>query len=467
VAHDAVVVGSGPNGLAAAITLAEAGRSVTVLEARSVAGGGLRTEELLEHGFRHDVCSTIMALPPLLDFFSPLNLDLVTPPAPLAHPLDDGTAVVADRSVAQTASRLRGDGPAYRRLMSPLAEKARDLLPMVLRPPRLPEHPFLLARFGAPGLLSALALAGVFFQGREARALVAGAAAHSLLALDEAGTGAVAMLMLASAHAGGWPVARGGSANVAETMVRRLRELGGEVECERRVTSLSDLPQHRALLLDLAPKGVLEVAGDRLPRRYRDALETFRHGPGAFKLDWTLDGPIPWRSAECARAATVHLGGTMEEIAEAELQVARGRHPARPFVLLTQPSLFDRARSPDGKHTAWAYCHVPNGSDVDMTEAIERQVERFAPGFKDLVRKRSVWPPARLEAEEPNCVGGDVMGGRMDLRGLLARPVLSLNPYATPDPSIFICSAATPPGGGIHGMCGVNAARAVLRSRLR
>jgi len=212
---------------------------------------------------------------------------------------------------------------------------------------------------------------------------------------------------------------------------------------------------------------VLEVTGDRLPRRYRDALETFRHGPGAFKLDWTLDGPIPWRSAECARAATVHLGGTMEEIAEAELQVARGQHPARPFVLLTQPSLFDRARSPDGKQTAWAYCHVPNGSDVDMTEAIERQIERFAPGFRDLVRKRSVWPPARLEAEEPNCVGGDVMGGRMDLRGLLARPVLSLNPYATPDPSIFICSASTPPGGGIHGMCGVNAARAVVRSRLR
>ena len=464
---DAVVVGSGPNGLAAAITIAEAGRSVLVLERHAAPGGGLRTEELLEQGFRHDVCSTIMALPPLLTFFAPLQLELVTPPAPLAHPFDDGTALLADRSVTQTASRLRGDGAAYRRLISPLVERMPDLLDMVLRPPRPPRHPLLLARFGAPGLLSALALAGVFFQGREARALLAGAAAHSLLALDEAGTGAVGMLMLASAHAGGWPVARGGSASVAEAMVRRLRELGGEVECDRGVTSLAELPAHRAVLLDLVPRGVLAVTGDHFPRGYRDALETFRHGPGAFKLDWTLDGPIPWGSAECARAATLHLGGTMEEIAEAELQVARGQHPARPFVLLAQPSLFDRTRSPDGRHTAWAYCHVPNGSAVDMTAAIEKQVERFAPGFGGLVRRRSVWPPARIETEEPNCVGGDVMGGRMDLRGLIARPVLSLNPYATPDPAVFVCSAATPPGGGVHGMCGVNAARAALRSRLR
>ena len=446
--YDAVVVGSGPNGLAAAITLAEAGRSVLVLEGRPNPGGGLRTESLLE-------------------VFAPLHLDLVTPPAPLAHPLDDGSALVAEPSVTQTASRLRGDGQAYRRLLAPLAERMPELLGMVLKPPGLPPHPVLLARFGLPGLLSALALAGAFLHEREARALLAGAAAHSLLALDEAGTGAVGLLMLASAHAGGWPVARAGSAEVAQAMVRRLRELGGDIACDRSVRSLKDVPARRALLLDLVPKGVLGVTGDHFPRGYRDALETFRHGPGAFKLDWTLDGPIPWRSGDCARAATVHLGGTMEEIAEAELQVARGQHPARPFVLLTQPSLFDRTRAPEGKQTAWAYCHVPNGSEVDMTETIEKQIERFAPGFKDLVRHRSAWSPARLEAEEPNCVGGDVMGGRMDLRGLIARPVLSLNPYATPDPSIFICSAATPPGGGVHGMCGVNAARAVLRSRLR
>lgn len=465
--YDAVVVGSGPNGLAAAITLAAAGRSVTVLEAAPRAGGGLRTEELLEPGFRHDVCSTIMALPPLLDFFAPLHLDLVTPPAPLAHPFDDGTAVIAERSVAETALGLGRDGAAYRRLLGHLVVRARELLPMLMRPPRPPGHPALLARFGAPGLLGAQSLARRIFRGREARALFAGAAAHSLLALDEAGTGAVAMLMLMSAHAGGWPVARGGSASVAESMVRRLRELGGEVECERRVTSLATLPKHRVALLDLVPKGMLAVAHDRFSRGYREALRSYRHGPGAFKLDWTLDGPIPWRCAGVRRAATVHLGGTMEEIALAEREVARGRHAERPFVLLTQPTLFDPSRAPEGKHVAWAYCHVPNGSDVDMTAAIESQVERCAPGFRDLIRRRSVWPPRRIEAEEPNCVGGDVMGGRMDLRGLVARPALRFDPYSTPDPEVFVCSAATPPGGGVHGACGVNAARSALRSRLR
>ena len=464
---DAVVVGSGPNGLAAAITLGEAGKSVLVLEAAGIPGGGLRTQELLEPGFRHDVCSTIMALPPLLPFFAPLRLELVTPPAPIAHPFDDGTVVIVERSVEHTASRLRGDAADYRRLMHPLAARAPELLSMVLGPPRPPRHPLLLARYGVPGLLSALALAGVFFREREARALLAGAAAHSLLALDEAGTGAIGLLMLASAHAGGWPVARGGSASVAKAMVRRLTELGGSVRANHRVASVDELPPHRAVLLDLTPKGMLEMAGSRFPRRYRNDLAAFRYGPGAFKLDWTLDAPIPWKSAECLRAATVHLGGTMDEIAESELQVAHGGHPSRPFVLLTQPTLFDRARAPDDRHVAWAYCHVPNGSDMDMTRAIEDQVERFAPGFRDVVRKRSAWTARRIESEEPNCVGGDFMGGRMDLRGLLARPVLSLNPYATPDPEIFICSASTPPGGGIHGMCGVNAARAALKSRLR
>jgi phytoene dehydrogenase-like protein len=465
--YDAVVVGSGPNGLAAAITIAETGKSVVVLERDTVPGGGLRTDELLEPGFRHDVCSTIMALPPLLPFFEPMALDLVRPPSPLAHPFDDGTAVLVARSVAQTAARLRGDAAAYRRLMDPLAADAPELLTMILRPPRPPAHPILLARFGIRGLQSALAVARRSFREREARALLAGAAAHSLLALDEAGTAAVGLVMLASAHAGGWPVARGGSASVAAAMVRRLQALGGEVVGDHRVTSIDDLPPHRVALLDLVPRGVLEVSGSRLPSGYRARLARYRHGPGAFKMDWTLDGPIPWRSPDCSRAATVHLGGTMEEIAESEREVADGRHPERPFVLLTQPTLFDTSRAPEGKHVAWAYCHVPNGSDVDMTKHVEDQVERFAPGFRDLVRKRSAWTARRLAVEEPNCVGGDVMGGRMDLRGLLARPVLRLNPYATPDPELFMCSAATPPGGGVHGMCGVNAARAALRSRLR
>jgi phytoene dehydrogenase-like protein len=464
VRYDAVVVGSGPNGLAAALTLAGAGKSVLVLEEHGTAGGGLRTEELLEPEFLHDVCSTIMSLPPLLPFFAGLGLDLVRPPAALAHPFDDGTCVLVEGGVAQTAARLGVDGAAYRRLVGPVTRHLSELLPMVLGPPRPPRHPIVLARFGVPGLFSALWLAATRFQQRQARAVFAGAAAHSLLALDEPGTAAFGLLMLASAHAGGWPVARRGAATVAEAMVGRLRELGGEVECSHKVTSIDDLPPHRVALLDMAPKGVLQVAAQRFPMSYRDALETFRHGPGAFKMDWTLDGPIPWRSAECLRAATVHLGGTAEEIGLSELQVARGAHPTHPFVLLAQPSLFDRTRAPDGKHVAWAYCHVPNGSEVDMTDAIESQVERFAPGFRDQVRRRSAWTPRRLEAEEPNCVGGDVMGGRMDLRGLVARPVLSLNPYATPDPTIFICSAATPPGGGVHGMCGVHAARAALRA---
>ena len=465
--YDAVVVGSGPNGLAAAITIAEAGTSVVVFEQDAVPGGGLRTDELLEPGFRHDVCSTVMALPPVLEFFRPLHLDLVTPPAPIAHPFDDGTAVLVARSPAQTAARLRADAGAYRRLVEPLAARAAELVAMLMRPPRPPRHPLLLARFGLPGLLGATTLARRWFREREARALLAGAAAHSLLGLDEPGTAAVALVMLASAHAGGWPVARGGSASVARSMVERLTELGGELVTGHRVDSMDDLPPHGVALLDLVPKGVLDVGGSELPERYRERLARFRHGPGAFKMDWTLDGPIPWRSADCARAATVHLGGTMEEIAEAEGQVAAGEHPRRPFVLLVQPTLFDPTRAPHGKHVAWAYCHVPNGSTRDMTAAVEDQVERFAPGFRGLVRQRSAWTAHELEEQEPNAVGGDVMGGRMDLRGLLARPVLRWNPYATPNRDLFLCSAATPPGGGVHGMCGVNAARAVLRSRLR
>ncbi len=465
--YDAVVVGSGPNGLAAAITLAGAGKSVLVIEGHDRPGGGLRTEELLEPGFRHDVCSTIMTLPPLTPFFAPLGLDLVTPPAPLAHPFDDGTAAIVERSVAATAARLHRDGAAYSRLVAPLAAHAPALLAMVMQPPRPPRHPLVVARFGVFGLWSALWLAGKSFHGRDARALLAGAAAHSVLALDEAGTGGFGLLMLASAHAGGWPVARGGSSSVAAAMVRKLRQLGGEVACNRQIQSMSELPEHRVALLDLVPKGVLQVAGEVLPDGYRGRLERYRHGPGAFKLDWTLDAPIPWRSAECLRAATLHLGGTIEEIAESELQVSQGRHPSRPFVLLTQPTLFDRTRAPNGKHVAWAYCHVPNGSTVDMTRAIEDQVERFAPGFREVVRARKSSSPRDIETVEPNCVGGDVMGGRMDLRGLLARPVLRFNRYATPDPGLFMCSAATPPGGGVHGMCGVNAARSALKSRLR
>jgi phytoene dehydrogenase-like protein len=461
--RDAVVVGSGPNGLAAAITLAEAGRSVLVVEAAEEPGGGLRTMELLEPGFRHDVCAAVLALAPLSPFLRRLDLDLVVPDAPLAHPFDDGTAIVLERSVEAAAESLGRDGPAYRRLVGPLAARAHELLDDVLGPLRPPRHPLLLARFGLPAMLPAAGLARAAFREPRARALLAGAAGHSMLALEEPASAAFALVMLLSAHAGGWPVGRGGSASVARTMLGRLRELGGEVRCGERVRSLDQLPAHRVALLDLVPSGVLEVAAARLPPGYRGRLRRYRLGPGVCKLDWTLDGPIPWRAPDCGRAATVHLGGTLEEIALSEHEVARGRHPERPFVLLVQPTLFDPSRAPQGRHVAWAYCHVPNGSDRDMSAAIEAQVERFAPGFRDLVRARGVLTTGRLERLEPNCVGGDINGGRQDLGQLFTRPVARWTPYATPDPSLFICSSATPPGGAVHGMCGWHAARVALK----
>lgn len=461
---DAVVVGAGPNGLAAATRLVRAGWSVLVLEAAEEPGGGLRSKELLETGFRHDVCATVQALVPLSPALSSVRVDLVAPSVPIAHPLDGGSAVLLHRSVEETARGLGGDAAAYRRLIGPLVARAEPLLADLLGPVlHRPRHPLLLARFGLPGLLSAAGLTGLVFRGARARALFAGAAAHSVLSLDEPATGAYGLVMLVSAHAGGWAFARGGSSAVADALVDSLRAGGGEVRCGERVSALRELPTSRSVLLDLVPKGVLEVAGAELPAVYRRWLSRYRYGPGAFKLDWTLDGPIPWRAPECRLAGTVHLGGTFEEIAAAEHDVAHGRHPERPFVLLTQPSLFDTSRAPAGRHVAWAYCHVPNGSDRDMTDAIERQIERFAPGFRDVVRARRIWPPSALERQEPNCVGGDVNGGRQDVRQLLIRPAPRLSPYTTPNPFLFICSAATPPGGGVHGMCGWHAAGAVLR----
>ena len=465
--YDAIVVGSGPNGLAAAIRLGERGRRALVLEAADRPGGGLRSEELLEPGCVHDVCASVLGLAALSPVFPPLRLDLVTPPAAIAHPFDDGTAALLEGSVNSTAARLGSDGPAYRRLLRPLVAQATQLVATAMAPLQPTAHLFLLARFGLPALLPATTLAGALFRGREARALVAGTAAHSLLSLTEPLSSSAAIMMLTSAHATGWPFARGGSASVASAMVERIRVQGGEVRCCEPVTSVDELPAHRAVLLELVPQGVLRVAGHRLQPRYRRQLEAYRHGPGVFKLDWVLDGPIPWRAAECSRAGTVHLGGTLEEVATSEQQVALGRHPGRPFVILTQPTLFDPSRAPAGRHVAWAYCHVPNGSDVAMTDAIESQVERFAPGFRDRVRARFVWSPSRLEQAEPNCVGGDVGGGRMDLGQLFTRPVPRFDPYRTSDPSIFICSAATPPGGGVHGLCGWHAARSALRTRLR
>jgi len=466
--YDAVVVGSGPNGLAAAVALAREGHSVLVLEAAETIGGGLRSEALTLPGFVHDVCSAILPLGVGSPFFRTLplashGLDWIQPEAPLAHPLDDGTAVVLERSIDATASSLGADGEAYRRLIAPLAGDWELLAPQILGPLRLPRHPLALARFGLLALRSTRGLAEARFRGERGRALFAGLAAHSVLPLDGVATASVALVLGVLGHVVGWPFPRGGSQRVADALASCLRSLGGEIACGARVESLDELPTARAVLLDVTPRQLLRLAGGRLPARYRRSLERYRHGPGAFKIDLALDGPVPWRAADCVRAATVHLGGTLDEVAAGEAAVWRGEHPERPYVIVAQQSLFDPSRAPAGKHTAWAYCHVPSGSTVDMAPRIEAQIERFAPGFRDRILARSALGPKQLEERNPNYVGGDIGGGVQDLGQLFARPVLSLVPYRTPSAGLYLCSSSTPPGGGVHGMCGYHAARAALR----
>jgi phytoene dehydrogenase-like protein len=461
---EAVVVGAGPNGLAAAITLARAGRAVLVLERADTIGGGARTADLTLPGFRHDVCAAVHPLAAGSPFFRALaldahGLDLVHPPSPLAHPLDDGTAVLLERSVGATATGLGPDARAYRTLMEPLVDAATPLIDALLGPPR---HPIALARFGLSALRSAAGLARARFEGPRARALFAGLAAHSMLPLEQSPSAAFGLVLALLGHACGWPVARGGSQRIADALASLLRGLGGEIVTGRPVASLEELPPARCVLLDVTPRQLLALAGRRLPESYRRRLARYRYGPGSCKVDWALDGPIPWRAGACRRAATVHVGGTLEEIAAAEAAATRGEHPERPFVLLAQPSLFDPTRAPAGKHTVWGYCHVPNGSAVDMAERIERQVERFAPGFRDRILARHVMTATDLERYNPNYVGGDINGGLQDLWQLFARPVARLVPYATPVRGLYLCSASTPPGGGVHGMCGARAARAAL-----
>jgi phytoene dehydrogenase-like protein len=466
---DAIVVGSGPNGLAAAITLARAGRSVVVYEARDTVGGGMRSAELTLPGFVHDVCSTIAGMSVASPFFGSLDLatlgvDVVHPDAPLAHPLDDGRVALLERSVAATAAGLGGDGAAYRALFGPLVREADRIIPFVLGPTlRLPEHPLAAARFALPAVRSSAGLARDRFRDEPARALLAGLSAHSMVALDRPTTAAFGLVLGITAHAYGWPLVRGGTGRLADALAAELRSLGGTIVTGQEVTSLDDLPHARAILFDTTPRALVSLAGDRLRGRYRRRLAGFRYGPGAFKVDWALDGPIPWRSPSIARAGTVHLGGTLDEIVAAEDEVVRGRHPERPFVLLVQASLFDPTRAPHGKQTGWAYCHVPSGSSVDMTDRIEAQVERFAPGFRERILARATAGPADLEASNPNYVGGDINGGMEDLRQLFTRPVARRDPYATPARGVYLCSASTPPGGGVHGMSGYFAARSALR----
>jgi phytoene dehydrogenase-like protein len=466
-----VVVGSGPNGLAAAITLARAGRRVLVREAAETLGGGVRSAELTLPGFVHDVCSSIFPLVPGSPFMRSLRLaehglELVEPPAAVAHPFDDGTAVLVERSLEDTAAGLGDDADAYRRLLGPICAAWENLEEAVLGPlVAVPRHPVELARFGVRAVRSAAALGRATFATERARALFAGCAAHSIAPLERTPTAAFGLILLATAHRFGWPFPRGGSQRIADALVSVLHEAGGEAVTGAAVDSLDEIGA-LTVVCDVVPRELVRIAGARLPSRYARALARFRHGPGAFKVDFALDAPIPWRAPECARAGTVHLGGSLADIAASERAPWQGRHAERPFVLLAQHSLFDGERAPAGKHTAWAYCHVPNGSTYDMTERIEAQIERFAPGFRDIVAGRSVMPPGELERRNRNLVGGDLNAGAVTFWRLLARPVLSSSPYRTPMRGLYLCSASTPPGGGVHGMCGYLAGRAALRDAL-
>jgi len=465
---DAIVVGSGPNGLAAAIELARNGRRVLVVEGAETVGGGTRTAALTLPGFLHDVCSAVHPMAVASPFFKSMplaehGLEWVHPDLPLAHPFDDGTAAVLDRSVEATAWTMGPDAEAYRRLMRPLVARAEGLFADLLGPFRIPRRPLGALRFGLNAIRSGKGLTDAWFRAPAARALIAGLAAHAVLPLEQSPGAAITLMLGLAGHAVGWPFPRGGSQRIADALASYFHSLGGEIFTGVRITSVDELPAARAILFDVTPRQVLALAGHRLPKRYRRALARYRYGPGVFKLDWALSGPIPWRSQDCRRAGTVHIGGTLEEIAAAEGAVFRGEHPERPFVLLAQPSRFDPTRAPAGQHTAWGYCHVPNGSTVDMTERIEAQIERFAPGFRDLILARHAMNTVAMERYNSNYVGGDITGGVADWRQLFTRPVLGLNVYATPARGLYLCSSSTPPGGGVHGMCGYFAARSALR----
>lgn len=466
---DAIIVGSGPNGLAAAITLARAGKSVSVLEAADTIGGGARSAELTLPGCIHDVCSAIHPLAAASPCFRqwPLEkygLQWIQPEIPVAHPLPGGRAAALRRSIDGTAEELGADGGAYRKLMEPFTRDWEKLAGEFLQPMiHLPRHPFLLLRFGMQAIRSARSLATGAFRGEPARALFAGLAAHSVLPLDAPASAAFGLVLGAMGHAVGWPMPGGGAQRISDALAAYLRELGGTIKTGTKVKTLHQLPRTPAVLLDVPPRAALEIAGHRMPPSYRKKLENFRHGPAIFKMDMVLREPIPWTASACRRAGTVHVIGTMAELENAAGMVAAGRHPERPFVLVAQPTLFDKQRAPEGKHIVWAYCHVPSRSTCDMSDRIEKQIERFAPGFRDLIIARHTMASADLERRNPNLIGGDISGGANNFGQLLARPVFGPAPYRTPWPGLYLCSSSTPPGGGVHGMCGYHAANAALR----
>jgi len=469
--YDCVVIGSGPNGLAAAIEIARAGRSVIVIEGHKTPGGGMRSEELTLPGYVHDVCSAVhpmsVASPFMKDIgprLAGFGLDFVHPDVALAHPLDDGRAAAMHRSLEQTMEGLGRDAGAYRRLFAPLLRDADKLFGQLLGPPALPKHPLAVAGFGIRALPSAMSLARGWFSTEAARALFAGNAAHSVLPLDRPLTSAVGLMLMLAGHAAGWPVAKGGSGSITRAMIKYLESLGGEVVCGWRIRSLDELPQHRSVIFDTGPAAMAEIAADRLPLNFRKRLKRFRYGPGVCKVDYALSEAVPWTADVCRRAGTVHVGGSLDELVKAEVAPWQGRHSEKPYVLVAQQSVCDPGRAPEGKHTLWAYSHVPNGSSVDASEAIDNQIERFAPGFRDCVIGRVVRTADQYASYNPNLVGGDVTGGANDWTQILTRPVVRWRPHTTPNRRLFLCSASTPPGAGVHGMGGYWAAKAALEN---
>lgn len=465
---DAVVVGSGPNGLAAAIAMQQAGLSVLLLESKDTVGGGLRSAELTQPGFVHDICSAIHPLAADSPYFKTLplhahGLEFITPPIAAAHPFDNGTAAALGLSLDETARQLGKDATSYLRLIKPLVHNWEKLAPDTLGPLTIPSHPVAMARFGLSALMPATELAAMHFKTTEARGLWAGMAAHSIQPLSNLATSAIGLVLMAMGHINGWPIPKGGSHSIAKALASYFVMLGGKIETNFHVSSLKQLPSAHAVLLDVTPKQLLQIAGHTFSPLYKWQLERYRYGMGVFKIDWALDGPIPFTAPACRQAGTIHLGNTLEEITQNEELTSKGRHPEKPFVLLAQQSLFDATRAPAGKHTAWAYCHVPNGSETDMTEAIEKQVERFAPGFRDLILARHTMHTSQMEAYNPNYIGGDINGGIIDIGQLFTRPALRLSPYRTSTKGIYICSSSTPPGGGVHGMCGYHAAKRALK----
>ena len=465
--YDAIVVGSGPNGLTAAITLQREGLSVLLVEAKKEIGGGLLSAQLTLPGFIHDVCSAVHPLAISSPFFKsvPLaehGLEFIQPPIPAAHPFDDGSAAALFRSVNETASTLKGDVYTYRQLISPLLTVWPSLLDEILAPFHFPKHPLVMARFGLMGIPSATRLAKKFHS-KEARGLWAGMCAHSIQPLSNLTTSAFGLVLALIGHASGWPVAKGGSISIANALASYFVSLGGKIEANQKVESLKQLPSANAILLDVTPRQLLEIAGENFSAFYKWQLERYRYGMGVFKIDWALSESIPFKASLCKQAGTIHIGNTFEEIADSEQSTAVGKISERPFVLLAQQSLFDSSRAPTGKQTAWAYCHVPNGSVVDMTERIEKQVERFAPGFRDTIIARHTMNTEQLNGYNANYIGGDINGGVSDITQLFTRPALRLSPYKTSAKGIYLCSSSTPPGGGVHGMCGYHAARRVLK----